>query len=108
MRAHRIAIFLWITRALMAASGLDWVDGLGGRVDRDAGGDIIAVHLRVSWVSDTELLGLARLPICVRLDLSLTGVTDEVLLPSTSALQIKHLNLNYADHVTDQGIVAIP
>jgi len=91
----------------MAASGLDWVDGLGGRIDRDAGGEIIAVHLRGTWVSDTELLDLARLPKLERLDLSHTRITDEGLLHLKPARQIKDLNLYYAEQVTDQGITAI-
>lgn len=91
----------------MAAGGLDWVDGLGGRVDRDAGGDIIAVHLRGTWVSDTELLDLARLPKLERLDLSHTRITDEGLLNLKPARQIKDLNLYYAEQVTDQGLTAI-
>src|SRR5882762_9385974 len=107
MRAHRIAIFLWAAPALMAAGGLDWVDGLGGRIDRDSGGDIIAVHLRGTWVSDTELLDLARLPKLERLDLSHTRITDEGLLHLKPARQIKDLNLYYAEQVTDQGITAI-
>ncbi len=107
MRSHRIAIFLWATSALLAASGLDWVDGLGGRVDRDAGGDIVGVHLRGTWVSDTELLDLARLPKLERLDLSHTRITDEGLLHLKPARQIKDLNLYYAEQVTDQGITAI-
>jgi len=107
MRAHRIAIFLWAAPALMAAGGLDWVDGLGGRIDRDSGGDIVAVRLRGTWVSDTELLDLARLPKLERLDLSHTRITDEGLLHLKPAWQIKDLNLYYAEQVTDQGITAI-
>ena len=107
MRSPQIAILLGATTALMAAGGLDWVDGLGGRIDRDAGGDIIAVHLRGAWVSDTELLDLARLPKLERLDLSHTRITDEGLLHLKPARQIKDLNLYYAEQVTDQGITAI-
>src|SRR6267142_298899 len=107
MRTNRIAIFLWVAPAMLAGSGLDWVDGLGGRVDWDAVGDIIAVHLRGTWVSDTELLDLARLPKLERLDLSHTRITDEGLLHLKPAWQIKDLNLYYAEQVTDQGITAI-
>src|SRR6267142_4839186 len=107
MRARRIAIFLWARPALMAGSGLDWVDGLGGRIDQDAAGDIVAVHLRSTWVSDTELLDMARLPKLERLDLSHTRITDEGLLHLKPARQIKDLNLYYAEQVTDQGITAI-
>jgi hypothetical protein len=91
----------------MAAGGLDWVDGLGGRVDRDAAGEITGVHLRGTWVSDTELLDLARLPKLERVDLSHTRITDEGLLHLKPARQIKDLNLYYAEQVTDQGITAI-
>src|SRR5260370_30266203 len=107
MRPYPIAIFLFAIPALPAASGLDWVDTLGGRVDRDAAGEIVAVHLRGTWVSDTELLDLARLPKLERLDLSHTRITDEGLLHLKPARQIKDLNLYYAEQVTDQGITAI-
>lgn len=93
--------------ALAATSGLDWVDGLGGRIERDAAGEIVGVHLRGTWVSDTELLDLARLPKLERLDLSHTRITDEGLLHLKPARQIKDLNLYYAEQVTDQGMAAI-
>jgi hypothetical protein len=70
-------------------------------------GDIVAVHLRGTWVSDTELLDLARLPKLERLDLSHTRITDEGLLHLKAAPHIKDLNLYYAEQVTDQGITAI-
>ena len=63
-----------------ASGNLDWVDGLGGKIERDAAGSVIAVHLRGTWVSDSELLDLARLPKLERLDLSHTRITDEGLL----------------------------
>lgn len=106
MRPHRIAIFLCAIPAL-AAGGLDWVDGLGGHVDRDTAGEIVGVHLRGTWVSDTELLDLARLPKLELLDLSHTRITDEGLLHLKTARQIRDLNLYYAEQVTDQGMTAI-
>jgi len=107
MLPHRVTISLWITPVLVVAGGLDWVAGLGGRVERNGEGDIIAVHLRGTWVSDTELIELARLPKLERLDLSHTRITDEGLLHLKPARQIQDLNLYYAEQVTDQGIAAI-
>jgi internalin A len=99
--------FLMAIPALAAAGGLDWVDALGGKVDRNAAGEAIAVHLRGAWVSDTELLDLAQLPTLERLDLSHTRITDEGLLHLKPAKQIKELNLYYAEQITDQGMTAI-
>src|SRR5258708_8245383 len=107
MLPYRIAIFLCAMPALAATGSVDWVDGLGGRVDRDAAGEITGVHLRGTWVSDTELLNLARLRKVERLDLSHPRITDEGVLHLKTARQIKDLNLYYAEQVTDQGMTAI-
>src|SRR5712692_9406126 len=103
----RSLVFLFAIPALYGASSLDWVDGLGGRIDRDASGDVIGVHLRGSWVSDTELLDLAQLPKLEFVDLSHTRITDDGLLHLKPAKQIRDLNLYYAEQITDQGMAAI-
>ena len=59
---------------------LSWIDGLGGRVERDPAGQIVAVNLRASWVSDGDLLELARMPKLQRLDLSRTRISTRVWL----------------------------
>ena len=68
---------------------------------------MIGLHLRGAWVTDTELLDVARLPKLERLDLSHTRITDEGLLHLKPAKQITDLNLYYAEQVTDQGMAAI-
>ena len=45
---------------LVAASDVGWIDALGGRVERDAAGAVLAVNLRASWVSDGDLLNGVR------------------------------------------------
>jgi internalin A len=102
----RIPLLLLFAPVLIAGS-LDWVDGLGGRVDRDPEGNVIAVHLGRTWVDDAELLDLAKLPKLVRLDFSHTRITDEGLLHLRSQTQIEDLNLFYAEQITDQGMSAI-
>jgi len=101
-----VLLVLLASPALFPAS-LDWVDGLGGRIERNPAGEIVAVHLGRTWVDDTELLDLARLPKLERLDLSHTRITDEGLLHLKSATEIKDLNLYYAEQITDQGMNAI-
>jgi internalin A len=103
----RVLALLLASSALFAASGPDWVEDLGGRVERDSAGDIIALHLRGTWVTDAELLDVARLPKLERLDLSHTRVSDEGLLHLKAAKQIQDLNLFYAEQVTDRGMSAI-
>ena len=83
------------------------ISSLGGKVERNAKGDIVAVNLRGSWVSDVELIDIARLPKLERLDLSHTRITDEGMLNLKPATGIRELNLFYAELITDQGMSAI-
>jgi internalin A len=103
----RALVLLFAGSALFAASSPDWIQELGGTVERDPAGDIIALRLRGTWVTDAELLDVARLPKLERLDLAHTRITDEGLLHLKPAKQIQDLNLFYAEQVTDRGISAI-
>ncbi|MFN7996576.1 MAG: hypothetical protein U0Q18_23395 [Bryobacteraceae bacterium] len=90
-----------------ATDSMTWVAGLGGKIQRDNQGDIIAVDLRGSWVYDSQLIELARLPKLQRLDLSHTRISDEGIAYLKIAPAITDLNLYYAEQVTDQGLNAI-
>jgi Leucine-rich repeat (LRR) protein len=103
----RVLALLFAGSALFAARTPDWVQEVGGGVERDSAGDIIALHLRGTWVTDVELLDVARLPKLERLDLSHTRITDEGLLHLKPAKQIQDLNLFYAEQITDRGMSAI-
>jgi Leucine-rich repeat (LRR) protein len=104
----RLAFSLLVASCALFASGnLDWIDGLGGRLEQNAAGDVVAVHLRGTWVTDAELLDLAGLPKLERLDLSHTRITDEGLLHLKPLKQIQDLNLLYAEQITDQGMSAV-
>jgi internalin A len=105
--SRRIAFFLLFAGQALCADRLDWVGGLGGRIERDAAGNVTGVHLGRTWVEDSELPDLAGLPKLARLDLSHTRITDEGLLYLKSATQIEDLNLYYAEQITDQGMNAI-
>ena len=103
----RGVILLLFACSAVASSNLDWVDGLGGKIERDAAGSVIAVNLRGTWVGDSELLDLAHLAQLERLDLSHTRITDEGMLYLKPATGIRELNLYYAEQITDQGMSAI-
>src|SRR5262249_22619536 len=96
-----------LAAAPLIAADLGWVERLGGKIDRDPAGRIVAVNLRGAWVSDVEMIDLARLPDLERLDLSHTRISDEGLLNLKPAPKIQELKLFYSEWITDQGLTAI-
>ncbi|MBL8229165.1 MAG: hypothetical protein JNL98_11835 [Bryobacterales bacterium] len=89
------------TAMCCAASGTDWITALGGRVERDDAGRIVAVNLRASWVSDGDLLALAKMPGLLRLDLSRTRISDKGLTYLKQAASLREVNLAYAERIGD-------
>jgi Leucine-rich repeat (LRR) protein len=85
----------------------DWAESLGGRLERNARGDVVAVDLRGSFVSDADLGQLARLEHLERIDLSLTRVTDLGLLRLKHLRNVGELNLLFAELITDEGLAVI-
>jgi len=100
-------VLLFCCFAPLLGADTTWITKLGGKVQRDAGGRIIAVNLRGSWVADVDMLELARMPDLQRLDLSHTRITDEGMMNLKSAPKITELKLFYAEWITDQGMRAI-
>jgi hypothetical protein len=84
-----------------------WIADAGGVTSRDRDGKIVAVDLRASWVTDSDLGDLARLPSLSRLDLSLTRISDHGLQQLKNAPGITDLNLRYAELITDAGLAAV-
>ncbi|HWY47510.1 MAG TPA: hypothetical protein VNX70_09010, partial [Bryobacteraceae bacterium] len=80
---------------------------LGGKIERDPMGRIVAVNLRGSWINDADMIELARLPDLERLDLSHTRISDEGMLNLKPARKITDLKLFYSEWITDQGMTAI-
>ena len=91
--------------ALLAIGSL--IAGLGGRADRDAGGQITGLHLRASWVTDGDLLEIAKLPQLRRLDLSQTRITDQGMAYLKSATGLRDVNLAYAEKIGDPAHAVI-
>jgi Leucine-rich repeat (LRR) protein len=92
---------------LSAAESLQWIASLGGRVERDAKGEIVGINLRGTWVGDVELIDIAKLPNLQKLDLSHTRISDEGMRNLKPAKQIRDLSLLYSEQITDQGMTAI-
>ena len=107
MRNRLICLSLAAAWSSLAADSTDWILHLGGKVERDAAGQVVAVNLRGSWINDVEMIGLARLPRLERLDLSHTRISDEGLLQLKTAPRIADLSLYYSEWITDQGLTAI-
>ncbi|MBZ5593104.1 MAG: hypothetical protein LAP39_12760 [Acidobacteriia bacterium] len=104
----RGVLVLWIAgTALPASDPTDWISALGGKVKQDRAGNVVAVDLRGSWIHDSEMIELARMPLLEKLDLSHTRVSDEGMLYLRPAPRITDLNLYYAEQITDQGLNAI-
>jgi Leucine-rich repeat (LRR) protein len=61
----------------------------------------VGVHLRASWITDGDLIELARLPQLERLDLSRTRITDQGLAYLKSATNLREVNLAYAEKIGD-------
>ena len=92
---------------LSAADSTEWIRALGGTVQSDSAGRVVAVNLRGTWVNDVEMIDLARMPDLERVDLSHTRISDEGMLHLKPAMRIRELNLYYAEQITDQGMAAI-
>ncbi|MGH9662477.1 MAG: hypothetical protein ACRD96_28270, partial [Bryobacteraceae bacterium] len=89
---------------LFAAGPADRIEQLGGKVERDAAGNVAGVTLRGTWINDAEMAHLAGLPHLGKLGLSHTRISDEGLLRLKTAPRIRELNLYYAEWITDQGM----
>jgi Leucine-rich repeat (LRR) protein len=103
---HRSAVF-FIGLSCLAATDPAWIVDKGGVTVRDNAGKIVAVDLRASWVADTDIAELARIPDLTRLDLSLTRISDQGLRNLRAAPKIAELNLYYAELITDDGMSAV-
>jgi Leucine-rich repeat (LRR) protein len=103
----KVLLLLCTVTWLVWADVADWITAAGGSFTRDRAGNITAVHLRASWVTDADLPQLAVLPHLAQLDLSHTRITDQGLLQLKNAPAITDLNLYYAEQITDEGLAAV-
>jgi internalin A len=107
MLSRRIWLGACLAPVLRGGDNADWIARLGGSVQRDGAGAVIAIHLGATWINDMEMLDLLAYRKVQRLDLSHTRISDEGLLRLKPASQIEDLNLLYAEQITDLGLNAI-
>jgi len=105
MRLASIAIAA--TACLGARDLSSWITDAGGAVTRDRTGQIVAVDLRASWITDSDMPELTRLPNLALLDLSLTRISDHGLQQLKNAPAITDLNLYFDELITDAGLSAL-
>src|SRR5262245_58880311 len=92
--------------AFAAAVDFGWIQQAGGSVTNE-GGKAVAVDLRSSWVTDSDIPRLAQMPDLKRLDLSMTRISDRGLRALKTAPAIEELNLYFAVHITDEGTAVV-
>lgn len=95
------------TAAIAASNPESWVAAAGGTLTRDPSGRIVSVNLHATWVTDSDMAELAKLPALSTLDLSMTRITDRGLLELKAASNLTEINLYYAELVSDQGIAVV-
>jgi Leucine-rich repeat (LRR) protein len=98
--------FPFLAVPILAEEGA-WLTRLGGHVETGLSGRITSVNLRGSWINDVEMLEIARLQGLRQLDLSHTRITDEGLLYIKNLQTVEDLNLEYAELITDGGMMCV-
>jgi internalin A len=96
-----------LASAAWAAVDAGWIERAGGSVTRDGAGQPVAVDLRASWATDSDMPLLVQLKELKRLDLSLTRISDRGLRSLKTAGAIEELNLNFAEQITDDGAATV-
>ena len=100
-------VLLVCAGCLSAADPSAWITDAGGVLTREEHGRGLFVDLRGSWVTDSDLTELAKLPDLRRLDLSLTRITDHGMKGLTPVPSLTDLDLSFAESITDGGLSAI-
>ena len=104
--SRRGALLFPFAALLRARNDAEWITRLGGRVERDAAGEVVAIQLGNTWINDTEMMELPAYEKLQRLDLSHTRISDEGLLRIKPAKNIRDLDLFYAEQITDLACLA--
>lgn len=85
-------------------AGPEWITAAGGSFERDAKGQVVAVDLTLTWVTDDDLARLAEFPELRRITLSHTRISDLGLAQLRPLKKVTHLICYYCDYITDGGV----
>ena len=80
------------------------IEAQGGRVTRDAAGQIVEVSFARTWATDADIERVAGIKSLKRLDLSLTYVSDRGAERLKALDQLEELNLFAAEFITDAAM----
>ena len=94
----------WLLLFPVLASGADWFEQQGARVERDARGNIVTVDLTGVWVSDADLERLSGLANLNRLVLAHTRVTDAGFAHLAALKNVRELDCYYAEFFTADAL----
>lgn len=102
-----LSILVSVSAAFGAADSLsvaEWVQRHGGHVEVDAAGDVVAIDLSNTWITDADMSRLSNLQKLEQLTLSQTRITD-VGMESLAALRgVRELDLRFAEFVSEFGV----
>jgi Leucine-rich repeat (LRR) protein len=77
---------------------------LGGKLGRDASGQIIQADLSSAWVNDVDMRWLAQIPTLQEINLGRTRVTGKGLEPLSKLEDVAALKLRFAEFLTATDI----
>ena len=104
MRSVTILLALSSMLSAETAPGTGWISDLGGSFQSDKNGQVVAVDLALTWVTDDDLGKLAAFTALRSIDLSHARIGDLVLAQLRQLRNVTHLRCYYCDYVTDTGI----
>ena len=105
----RLCILAALPACILSAEALPradieaWVLGMGGAVEHSSAGDLQAIDLSRSWVTDADLRSLEGAASIASLKLAQTHVSDSVLEVVASLPALRELDLFFCEHITDAG-----
>ena len=73
--------------------------GPGGTPVKSPSGQVTEISFRSAWVTDSDLVHIARMPNLSRLDLSLTRISDGALEGVRNLPALAELDLTYAEAI---------
>lgn len=81
-----------------------WISDQGGRAERDEAGQIVAVDLASTWITDADLVKIGRIGTLRKLNLAHTRITDAGIEHLKPLKHVTELSLYYAEYITDIAI----
>ena len=81
-----------------------WIESIGGQVERGSDGAIVAVSVARTWATDNDVARIAEIKTLKRLDLGTTYVTDRGIERLQQLQQLEELNLDTDEFITDASL----